>query len=88
MIQYFRKGLKPSIWTWLDARGRELDSWKEAVEKPINIEAKILLQSASYTCKIDLRCSQGNKSAKKEEEDPGKTKSTNTSPIDVSSGKH
>ena len=32
MIRYFQEGLKSSIRAQLDAQGRELDSWEEAVE--------------------------------------------------------
>ena len=43
MNRYFRKDLKPSVQAQLDARGRDLDSWEEAVEKAVNTEAKALL---------------------------------------------
>ena len=43
MIRYFREGLKPFIRAQLDAQGRDLDSWEEAVEKAVNAEAKALL---------------------------------------------
>ena len=63
MIRYFLKGLRPSIRVQLDARGRELGSWEEAVEKTINTEAKALLQSASSTREMDQRCRRGNRLA-------------------------
>ena len=53
MIRYFREGLKPSIRAQLDAQGRELDFWEEAIEKAVNAEAKTLLQSASSTREMD-----------------------------------
>ena len=40
IIRYFREGLKPSIQTQLDAQGRELDSWEEAIKKMIDAKAK------------------------------------------------
>ena len=43
MIRYFREGLRPSVRAQLDARGRDLDSWEEAVEKAVNAKAKALL---------------------------------------------
>lgn len=47
IIRYFREGLKPSIQGQLDARGQEPNSWEEAVEKTVDVEAKALLQSPS-----------------------------------------
>ena len=44
LIRCFLEDLKPSIRVHLDARGRDLDSWEEAVEKAVNVEAKTLLQ--------------------------------------------
>ena len=69
LIQYFRKGLKPSSWAQLDARGRELDSWEVAVEKAVNAEAKILLQPRCGSREIDSRCFGGNRLTKKEKKD-------------------
>ena len=86
MIRYFREGLKPSIRTHMDARGRDLDSWEEAVEKTVNVEAKVSLQSPASTRDIDSRCLQGNKLTKKKEKD-SRNKSTNSTPADTSSGK-
>ena len=60
MIRYFREGLRAFIRVQLDVQGRELDSWEEAVEKTVNVEAKVLLQSASSTREIDQRCPRGN----------------------------
>ena len=88
MIWYFQKDLKPSIQAQLDAWGRELDTWEEAIKKTVNAKVKTLLQSASSTCKMDSRCPQRNRSVKKEEKDSGRTKSTNISSTDASSGKH
>ena len=68
-IRYFRKNLRPSIRAQLDARGRELDSWEETIEKAINAKVKALLQSSFSICEIDSRCLQGNRPAKKEEKD-------------------
>ena len=61
MIRYFREGLRPSIRAQLDVRGRELNSWEEAIEKIVNVEAKALLQSASITREMDQHCPRGNR---------------------------
>ena len=87
MIQYFQESLRAFIRAQLDIRGRELDSWEEAVEKAINAKAKTLVQSSSSTREIDSKCSQENKPAKKEK-DFRRTKSTNIPSIDISSSKH
>ena len=88
MIRYFREGLRPSIRAQLNARGRKLDSWKEAIEKTVDIEANALLQSSSSTRKMDSSCPQGNKPAKKEKKDSKRTKSINTPFADAFSSKH
>ena len=56
MIRYFREGLRPSVQAQLDTRGRNQDSWEEAVEKAINAQAKMLLQSSSSIRNMDSRC--------------------------------
>ena len=88
MIRYFQEGLRPSIQAQLDAQDRDLDSWEEAVKKPVNAGAKALLQSPASTRNMDLRCPQGNRPTKKKEKDSGgKNKSTDSIPADTSSGK-
>ena len=88
MIRFFRKGLKPSIRAQLDARGRDLDSWEEAVKKAVNAEAKTMLQSSASIRDIDSRCPRGNRPAKKEDKNSsGKNKSTDSPSADTSSGK-
>ena len=88
MFQYFREGLRLSIRAQLDARGRDLDSWEEAVEKAVNAEAKAMLQSSASTRDMDSRCPRGNRPAKKEDKDSsGKNKSTDSPSADTSSGK-
>ena len=86
MIRCFRKDLRPSIRAELDARGRDLDSWEEAVEKAVNAEAKALLQSSASTRDMDSRCPRGNRPARKEEKD-SKNKSADSASADTSSGK-
>ena len=88
IIRYFREGLKPSVRAQLDTRGRNQDSWEEAVEKAVNAEAKALLQSSASICDMDSRCPRGNRPARKEEKDSGgKNKSTDSPSADTSSGK-
>ena len=88
MIRYFREGLRLSVRAQLDVQGKDLDSWKEAVKKAVNVEAKALLQSSSSTRNMDSRCPQGNRPTKKEEKDfNGKNKSTDSALADISSGK-
>ena len=71
----------------MDAWDQELDSWEEAVEKTINVEAKALLQSSSSTRKIDSKCPQENKPAKKEEKNFAKNKSIDSAHADILSEK-
>ena len=67
MIRCFLEGLKPSVRAQMDTRGRDLNSWEEAVEKAVNAEAKAMLQSSASTRNIDSRCLRGNRPARKEE---------------------
>ena len=88
MIRCFLEGLKPSVQTQMDTQSRDLSSWEETVEKAVNAEAKMMLQSFSITHDMDLRCPRGNKPARKEEKDSGaKNKSTDSASADTSSGK-
>ena len=88
MIRCFRKGLRPSIQAQLDTRGKDLDSWEEAIEKTVNAKVKASLQSPASTRDMESRCPQGSRLAKREEKDSGgKNKSTNSTPVDTSSGK-
>ena len=88
MIRCFLEGLKPSVQAQIDTRGRELNSWEEAVEKVVNAEAKAMLQSSASTRDMDSRCPRGNRPARKEEKDSsGKNKSTDSPSADTSSRK-
>ena len=64
-----------------------MDSWEETVGKTVDAEVKTLLQPPSATQKINAKCLQGYRLAKKEDKDSGKNKSTNILPADISSGK-
>ena len=87
MIRYFWNGLRPSVRAQLDARGRDLDFWQEAIKKAVNAEAKAMLQSSSNIHEMDSRYSQGYKPVKKEKKDSKKNKSTNFALADISSEK-
>ena len=88
MIRCFLKDLKSSVRAQLDFRSRNLISWEEAVEKAVNAAAKAMLQSSSSTRNMDSKCPQGNRPAKKKENNCGKkNKATNSPFADTSSGK-
>ena len=53
LIRFFREGLKPSIKAQMEQEGQELDTWKEMIEKAVEIEAKAGLQLASYIREMD-----------------------------------
>ena len=78
MNQYFREGLKFFIRTHLDARGRDLDSWKEAVKKAVNVEAKALLQSPASTRDMDSNVSGGTGPLRRRRKTPVERKSPST----------
>ena len=63
LIQIFRNGLKPSIATQIEQRGRENDSWEELVEKTIEAEAKVSFLPSPFVRDMDQRCPQGNRPA-------------------------
>ena len=82
LIRYFREGLRPSIRAQLDARGRDLDSWDEVVEKIVDAEAKASLQLYSRTREMDSKCPQGERPVKTDDfsEPKEKTKYSHTLP--------
>ncbi len=70
LIRYFRKKRRPFIRAQFDYRERDLDAWKEVVEKAGNVEAKANLQSPFYVREIDSRCPKSHRlSAKKDKKD-------------------
>ena len=56
MIQYFRKGLRPSVKVEMKQHGRELDSFKDLIKKAVNAKAKAALQLRLYAYKTDQHC--------------------------------
>ncbi len=70
LIRYFWKGLRLSIRAQLDHRKRDLNGWKEVMEKAGDAEAKANLQLSFYVKDINVRYSKGHcLSAKKDKED-------------------
>ena len=61
MIQYFRECLRPSVRVEMEERGRELDSFKELVEKTVDAEAKAALRPRSYARKTNQYCLWGSR---------------------------
>ncbi len=69
LIRYFWEGLRPSIRAQLDYRGRDLDVWKEVVEKADDVEAKANLQPLFYVRDLNDKCPKGHRpSTKKDKE--------------------
>ena len=61
IIRYFREDLRPSVRVQMEQRGRELDSFKELVEKAIDAEAKATLRPRFYAREIDQYCLRGSR---------------------------
>ena len=53
------------------------------MEKAVNVKAKAMLQSSSGIRNIDLRCTRGNRPARKEESNCEKNKSTDSALADI-----
>ncbi len=69
-IHYFLEGLRPSIQVQLDNRGQDLDVWDKVVEKAIDVEVKVSLQSPSKIREINFRCPRDYRpSVKKDKHD-------------------
>ena len=60
MIRYFRDGLIPSIWAEMEQCRRELNSFKELVEKAIDAKARAALRPRSYARETDQHCPRGS----------------------------
>lgn len=43
IIKYFRESLKPSIWAKIEQRSCKLDSFKDTLQKAVNVEVKAAL---------------------------------------------
>ena len=56
MIRYFREGLRPSVRVEMEQRGRELNSFKELVEKAVNAKAKAALRPRFYARETNQYC--------------------------------
>ena len=53
MIWYFQEGLRPSVRVEIEQRGRELNSFKELIQKAVDAKAKAALRPRFYACKTD-----------------------------------
>ena len=53
LICYFYNSLKSSIQAQKDERGRDLDTWEEAIKKTIDVEAKAACQPQSLMREIN-----------------------------------
>ena len=63
MINYFREGLKPSIWAKIEQHGRKLDSFEDKIQKAVDAEAKAALRSHSTAYETDQYYPQGTRPA-------------------------
>ena len=64
MIRYFREGLKPSIQAEMEQRGRELDNFKDTIQKTVDAETKAALRPRSAARETDQHCPRGTRPAK------------------------
>ena len=62
MIRIFREGLRPSVRVEMNQRGRELDSFREIIERAVDAEATAKLRPSSNTYEMDQNCLRGNRS--------------------------
>ena len=61
MIWYFQEGLRPLVKVEIEQRGRELNSFKELVEKAVDAGAKAALRPHSYACETNQHCLRGSR---------------------------
>ena len=67
LICYFRDGLRLFIQAQTDEQGQDLDTWKEAIKKAINAEAKAACQPQSLIKEMDNCYSWGHRPTKNDE---------------------
>ena len=60
MIQYFRKGLRPSVQVEMEQRGQKLDSFEGIVKKTVDAEAKAAFRPRSYARNTNQQCFWGS----------------------------
>ena len=60
MIRYFWEGLKPSIKVEMEQQDRASTSFKEMVQKAVNVEAKTGQRSSTMVRDLDARCLRGH----------------------------
>ena len=59
VIMYFQEGLRPSIQAEMEQYGRELDSFKDTIQKAVDAEAKATFRPRSATRETNQHCPQG-----------------------------
>ena len=64
LICYFCNGLRLSIWAQSNKWDWDLDIWKKAIKKDINVEAKVACQPWSLMNEIDRRRCTGHQPSK------------------------
>ena len=63
MIRYFRESLKPSIWAKMEQHGRELDSFKDTIQKIVDAKTKMAFCPRFATRETDQNHPQGTRPA-------------------------
>ena len=61
MIRYFQEGLKPSIKVKIEQPDWASTSFKEMVQRAVNVEAKAGLKSSTMVWDLDARCPRGHR---------------------------
>ena len=69
LICLFRDGLKPSIGAQTKQKGRQKDTWDQAIKKAITIEAKAALNLPLWVREMDACCPWGHRSTSKPTKD-------------------
>ena len=67
LICYFCDSLRPSIQAQTDERGQDLDTWKEAIKKAIDIETKTACQPQSPIKEMDNGYPEGHQPTQTDE---------------------
>ena len=63
MIRYFQEGLKPSIRIEMQQHDRELDSFKDTIQKAVDVKAKAAFCPRFAACETDQHCPQDSRPA-------------------------
>ena len=60
LCQYFYKGLRPSIWLWINKEDQDLDGWNALIKRATRAKAKAKIQ-ASASRDLDQQCHWGKR---------------------------